>query len=201
MDGLEFLKRIPEQSIQAVFFDPQYRGILDKLSFGNEGKSRGRKRSQLKQMSELTIKDFITEICHVLVPSGTLFLWVDKYHLASGLAPWFDTTDLSIVDMITWNKMRMGMGYRTRRQSEYLMILQKAPLRAKNIWCDHGIPDVWDEKVKKTHPHSKPVELQRRLIEAVTTSNGTVVDPAAGGYSVLEACKQSGRQFLGCDLR
>ena len=201
MDGLTLLGEIPDHSIQAVFFDPQYRGILDKLSYGNEGKSRGRKRSELRQMDEETIKDFITEICRVLVPSGTMFLWVDKFHLMSDLRVWFDTTDLQCVDLITWNKKRMGMGYRTRRQSEYLVVVQKAPIRAKNIWCDHAIPDTWDEKVEKVHPHSKPVELQRRLIEAVTTQNGTVVDPAAGGYSVLKACQESGRIFLGCDLR
>ena len=94
----------------------------------------------------------------------------------------------------------MGMGYRTRRKSEYLLVLQKTPLKAKATWKDHAIPDVWEEKVIKTHPHSKPIELQRRLIEATTDEGDLVLDPAAGGYSVLEACKLSGRNFLGCDI-
>jgi site-specific DNA-methyltransferase (adenine-specific) len=29
--------------------------------------------------------------------------------------------------------MKMGMGYRTRRESEYLLVLQKPPLKAKGI--------------------------------------------------------------------
>lgn len=39
MDGLELLAKLPTASIPVAFFDPQYRGVLDKLSFGNEGKS------------------------------------------------------------------------------------------------------------------------------------------------------------------
>ena len=36
-----------------------------------------------------------------------------------------------VVDLITWNKIKMGMGYRTRRFGEHLVVLQKKPLRAK----------------------------------------------------------------------
>ena len=34
------------------------------------------------------------------------------------------------------------MGYRTRRKSEYCLVLQKVPLRAKGVWRSHNIPDV-----------------------------------------------------------
>lgn len=92
------------------------------------------------------------------------------------------------------------MGYRTRRKSEYLIVFQKAPVSAKSCWTDHTIPDVWEEKAAKTHPHSKPVELQKRLIAAVTSEGDTVLDPAAGSYSVLSACRELGRDFIGSDL-
>lgn len=81
MEGLSFLSKIPRNSIPVVFFDPQYRGVLDKLKFGNEGKSRGKERSHLPQMSEQVIKDFVRQIDRVLIPSGHLFLWIDKFHL------------------------------------------------------------------------------------------------------------------------
>jgi len=92
------------------------------------------------------------------------------------------------------------MGYRTRRRSEYLIVLQKSPVRAKGCWYDHDIPDVWIEKTPKTHPHSKPVELQQRLIAATTQDGDCVIDPASGGYSVYEACKNLGRDFIGSDI-
>lgn len=158
-NGFDLLLMIPDNTIKTSFFDPQYRGVLDKLNYGNEGKQRGKQRCDLPQMSEETIIDFVRELNRVTVKSGHLFLWVDKFHLCTGIDKWIDNTDYNIVDMIVWDKGKMGMGYRSRRRSEYLIVLQKSPVRAKGCWTDHGIPDVWLEKVVKKHPHSKPVEL------------------------------------------
>ena len=161
-NGFDLLLMIPDNTIKTSFFDPQYRGVLDKLNYGNEGKQRGKQRCDLPQMSEETIIGFVRELNRVTVKSGHMFLWVDKFHLCTGIDKWIENTDFNIVDMIVWDKGKMGMGYRSRRRSEYLIVLQKSPVRAKGCWTDHGIPDVWLEKVVKKHPHSKPVELQKK---------------------------------------
>ena len=201
MDGLDFLGRLPDEAVPLAFLDPQYRGVLDKLAYGNEGVKRGRARAALQQMDETAIVAFVQAIDRVLAASGHLFLWLDKFHLCSGIAPWLVGTRLTVVDLITWDKGRMGMGYRTRRQSEYLVVLQKAPRRAKGVWTIHDIPDLWRERAERgRHAHRKPVDLQAKLIAAVSNPGDVVIDPAAGSFSVLEACQQQGRRFLGCDI-
>ena len=202
MEGLKFLSLIPSNSIPVVFFDPQYRGVLDKMRYGNEGKNRGRERSKLPQMNETVIKEFIGEIDRVLIPSGHLFLWTDKFHLCQGVSNWFEGTNLDVVDMVTWNKKKMGMGYRTRRCSEFLIVSQTFPKKAKNVWKVHNILDVWDEPIKSKigHTHRKPVGLQSKLISAVSNENDVIVDPAAGSFSVMESANNAGRIFLGCDI-
>ena len=201
MDGIQFLKKLDQNTIPVSFFDPQYRGVLDKLNYGNEGKQRGAKRGALNQMNENKISEFISLIDRALIPSGHLFLWIDKFHLCSGFQEWFHSTQLDVVDMITWDKGRIGMGYRTRRKSEYLIVLQKQPKKAKGVWKIHNIPDVWLEKIiKKEHTHTKPIDLQGALLSAVSNDGDIVIDPASGSFSVLEACKSSGRNFLGCDI-
>ena len=203
MNGLHLLDLLDESSVKVVFFDPQYRGILDKMSYGNEGKNRGKERSSLPQMSEETIKDFLAKIERILKPNGYLFLWIDKFHLMEGVKKWFENfKTLEIVDMITWDKKKMGMGYRSRRRSEYCVVVQKEPRQAKSTWLLHNIPDVWEEKlVYKEHTHSKPIELQKQLILATSQENDLIVDPASGGYSVFMACLGVNRNFLGCDLK
>ena len=200
MDGIEFLSVLPESSFPVAFLDPQYRGVLDKMKYGNEGKRESR-RFTLKPMSESTIGEFIAQIDRILLPTGHLFLWVDKFHLCQGVRPWLDGTKLDIVDLISWNKNNMGMGYRTRRTTEYCLVLQKYPRRAKGVWTTHDIRDSWTEKVlKRKHPHVKPIELQSELLAAVTDEGNFVIDPAAGSFSVMAAARITGRRFLGCDI-
>jgi len=73
MDGLTLLKSLENCSVSVVFFDPQYRGVLDKMNYGNEGE-RQIERSKLIQMNEKKIIFFVREIDRVLKPSGHLFL-------------------------------------------------------------------------------------------------------------------------------
>ncbi len=201
MEGLEFLALLPADTVPVAFFDPQYRGVLEKLAYGNEGKGRGRRRHALVQMSEDLIARFIAGIDRVLIPSGHLFLWVDKFHLCQGIRSWLAGTRLDIVDLVTWDKGTFGMGYRTRRRGEYCIVLQRGPRKAKGVWKVHNIPDVVLERVsQRDHPHTKPVDLQGRLLAAVSNEGDLVIDPAAGSYSVLEAARQHRRTFLGCDL-
>lgn len=201
MDGLEFLSLLPAAGIPVAFLDPQYRGVLDKLSYGNEGKNRGRRRSALMQMDEHKITKFVQYIDRALIPCGHLFLWMDKFHLCQGFKSWLEGTQLDVVDLIVWDKGKMGMGYRSRRVSEYCVALQKRPKRAKDVWKIHNIPDVWREKVSsREHPHQKPVALQAELIAAVSQAGDYVIDPAAGSFSVMKAAREKGRNFIGCDL-
>ena len=202
MDGLDLMGALADGSVPAVFFDPQYRGVLDKLAYGNEGKARGRARASLVQMTEPVILQFLNEIARVLRPSGHLFLWLDKFHLCSGCASWFAQFPLEAVDLITWDKGRMGMGYRTRRCAEYLLVVQKWPRCVDHGWARSVVPDFWSERLSgvRRHAHQKPVGLQAALIEAVTELGDLVVDPAAGSFSVMESALSVGRNFLGGDL-
>ena len=203
MDGLDFLAQLPDASIAAAFFDPQYRGVLDKLGYGNEGVLRGKQRSELPQMSSDTIPEFIQAIHRVLGPSGHLFLWIDKFHLCSGIDDWIQDTTFETVDLITWNKGRIGMGYRTRRTAEYLIVLQKPRNEPKE--SGHATTSLTSGKKKHHRPNQtpstpKPVALQQALIEATTAPDDPVLDPAAGSFSVLKACQLAGRTFVGCDV-
>ena len=204
INGLELMQSLESQSVDLCFFDPQYRGVLDKLKYGNEGE-RQKGRATLHQMSNETIIEFIAEIDRVLKNSCYLMLWIDKFDLCEGIKQWLKGTELQIVDLITWDKGKMGMGYRTRKQCEYLLVLQKVPIKAKGTWKSHSIRDIWSEKIPseelKLHPHSKPKGLQKALIESCTKEGDLVLDPASGSFSVLECCKELGRNFIGTDYK
>ena len=213
MDGIELIRNLPHNSVDACIFDPQYKSVLEKMKYGNEG-ARQKGRAKLQQMSEEVIIQFLGAIKDVLKPSAHLFLWVDKFILCEGKhIKWLENINLdwtgvpskeplNLVDMITWHKESFGMGYRSRRTSEHLLILQKSPKTIKN-WTVKNIRDVWSEKIENPrlgHPHKKPVGLTVELIKSVVPKNGIVLDPCSGSFSSFEASRLAGRDFLGCDL-
>jgi site-specific DNA-methyltransferase (adenine-specific) len=197
-DALDLLRSLLDGCAALAFYDPQHRGVLDRLQFGNEG-ARQRGRAQLPAMSEEYIDAGCRELARVLRPGGYLMQWVDTFGLCE--AHHLRVADVvKPVDLIAWDSLRIGMGKRSRRRGDYLLILQKPPIAART-WKDHGIPSRWPEKVdRKLHPHVKPFGLIARLIGAVTESEDLVVDPAAGSFVVMHAARQLGRHFVGCDI-
>jgi len=200
-DALALLQSLPDSCTPLVFFDPQHRTALDKLQYGNEGLERQKARAALPAMSSDYIDACCRESMRVLRPSGYLMRWIDVFGLCTGQHLRIVGETCQCVDLIAWDSLRQGMGYRSRRRGDYLLVFQKSPIKAKSTWCDHAIPDRWPEKVdRKTHPHIKPIGLITRLIAAVTQPGDLVVEPAAGSFVVMHAAHALGRNFVGCDL-
>jgi site-specific DNA-methyltransferase (adenine-specific) len=201
-DALELLRSLSSACTPMIFFDPQFRALLERQSYGNEGK-RQSDRAKLPAMSEDYIDACCREIARVLAPSGYCMRWMETFAVCE--AHHLRVKDvLPCVDKIVWDNLRMGMGYRSRHRGDELLVLQRPPLRAKDTWWDHGIPNRWHEKVepaaRRAHPHIKPAGLIRRLIGAVARPGDLVVDPCAGSFVVLDECRRLGRRFIGCDI-
>jgi site-specific DNA-methyltransferase (adenine-specific) len=199
-DALALLQSLPDGCTPLVFFDPQHRENLDKLKYGNEGE-RQQERCRLPQMSSEYIEQCCRDSARALTSSGYLMLWQNAFQTCQGYHLRLANA-LQCVDLIAWDNQRLGMGYRARRRGDYLVILQKPPIKARAIWrTKPTIPDRWPEKVdRKLHPHIKPIGLISALIEAITSPGDLVVDPAAGSFVVMHAARQLGRDFIGCDL-
>jgi site-specific DNA-methyltransferase (adenine-specific) len=199
-DALALLQSLSDSCTRLGFFDPQHRENLDKLKYGNEGE-RQHERCKLTQMSSEYIDACCREFARVLMPSGYLMQWMNAFQLGSG-AHLRLAGALQVVDIIAWDNLRISNGYRARRRGDYLVALQKPPIKARATWrTKPTIPDRWPEKVdRKLHPHIKPIGLISALIEAITSPGDLVVDPAAGSFVVMHGARQLGRDFIGCDL-
>jgi site-specific DNA-methyltransferase (adenine-specific) len=198
-DALALLRSLPDGCTKLAHFDPQYHGVLDYLNYGNEG-ARQKGRFALPAMTGDYIDACCREAARALKSSGYLLRWTDTFHLCE--ADHRRIADVyRCVDLIAWDNLRPGNGYRSRRRGDYLLVLQKPPKAAKSTWRDHSIPSRWIEKIDRDiHPHVKPIGLITRLIGAITQPGDLVVDPAAGSFVVMRAAHQLGRNFIGCDL-
>jgi site-specific DNA-methyltransferase (adenine-specific) len=182
-DALALLRDVPTEFTKLVFWDPQFRQLLDRQRYGNEGINRGKRRKQLPAMSPQFIASCDAEIGRILVPSGYCCRWVDEYQLLNGL---FEIAGLEPVGVIHWNNGRPGMGKRVRPTGGSLVILQKPPIggRAKRLavrWKTLPmIRGVHYEKIrfpKAAHPHRKPIGLIAEIVLAVTEPGDIIIDP------------------------
>jgi site-specific DNA-methyltransferase (adenine-specific) len=201
-DALTLLRWLSSTCSPLIWFDPQYRGVLDKLKYGNEG-ARQKGRFKLPPMSGGYIDECGFECVRVLAPSGYLMLWGDAFNLCMGHHLRIVGESLKCVDLIAWDNQRPGNGSRTRHRGTYLLVLQKPPIVARATWPDRGVHDRWVERIvhpRSQHPHVKPIGLIARLIGAVTKPGDLVVDPAAGSFVVMHAANELSRRFIGCDI-
>lgn len=116
-NGLDLVADIKDNSIATAFFDSKYRGVLDKLQYGNEGKCQ-KGRCELELMDEETIIKFIHEMNRVMKDGGHLFLLVNKFHLCQDVLNWFADTNFNLVDMIVWDKGKIGMVWVTEPEEK-----------------------------------------------------------------------------------
>jgi site-specific DNA-methyltransferase (adenine-specific) len=205
-DALDLLRAVPTEFTKLVFWDPQYRQLLDEQRYGNEGINRGKRRKELSPMSREFISSCDAEIGRIIVQSGYCCRWVDEFQLLNGL---FKIDGLEHVGVIHWNNGRAGMGKRIRPTGGSVVILQKPPIgvRAKRLavrWKTLPmIRGVHYEKLrfpKAAHPHRKPIGLVAEIILAVTEPGDIIIDPAAGSFVVLAAGLGCRRRFLGTDI-
>jgi site-specific DNA-methyltransferase (adenine-specific) len=205
-DALDLLRAVSTEITKLVFWDPQFRQLLEEQRYGNEGINRGKRRKQLPAMSPEFIASCDAEIGRILMSSGYCCRWVDEFQLLNGL---FKIAGLEHVGVIHWNNGRPGMGKRIRPTGGSVVILQKPPTgaRAKGLavrWKTLPmIRGVHYEKIRfprAAHPHQKPIGLIAEIVLAVTEPGDIIIDPAAGSFVVRAAALGCGRRFLGTDI-
>jgi len=92
-DALALLRSLPDSCTPLGFFDPQFRELLDRQKYGNEGE-RQSARAKLPAMSSDYIDAVCIEFARVVKPAGYLLRWIDKYCLCQGTISGFLPTFL-----------------------------------------------------------------------------------------------------------
>jgi site-specific DNA-methyltransferase (adenine-specific) len=205
-DAISFLEKLPSNSIDLIVTDPAYSGMNNKLQLGKgrivgkyseKGKENGKWFGEFEDTEENYTK-FLTECKRVLKKStGHIYIMFDSYSLlslGSVVRKYFEVKNL-----ITWDKVNIGMGHYFRRRHEYIMFATNDNTRKiKN----RKFPDVW--RFKRIHnsdyPTQKPVEVFQAMIYASSENGFTVCDPFIGSASSAIAAIKNKCNFIGCDI-
>lgn len=221
-DAVEFLKKIPSNSVDMCFADPPF-------NLGKKYNSYSDKKKE-KEYIEWS-KKWLYELVRVTKPTGSIFVHnIPKWliHFANIL------NEYAIFrHWISWDAMGVPLGktllpnhygilYYVKSKDFKFYDIRVPHSRCRNcniILKDYGgkkhlihpfgplASDIWTDihrirhkKRRDEHPCQLPEHLIERLILMTTDEGDVILDPFVGTGTTAIAAKKLGRHFIGIDI-
>lgn len=208
-DCLEYIKGIPDKSIDLILTDPPYN--IAQYSTGNISLSgRTAVNNDLGEwdLKEINPFDFVDEFKRILKPDGNVFIFtsynlIGKWHEA--FDPEFDTFQYFI-----WHKTNpMPKIFKNGFLNSCEMIVCLWNKKHKwNFLSQNEMHNYFEcpicmgkERLKEPkHPSQKPLKLLRHLIKIASNEGDLIFDPFMGVGSTGVAAKELNRNYVGCEI-
>jgi site-specific DNA-methyltransferase (adenine-specific) len=187
-DALEVVPRLLRESMAAdvVVTDPPY-GIAWRRGVNNARQSKAHEGIQGDR--DVSVRDGVLS----LMPGRPAIIFGSFYAPfpceVRQVLVWHKPADAGLVGSVT--------GF--RRDAEPIFLTGPWPVRfAEQSSILHILAGQSGTVTATGHPHTKPLALMVRLLEAAPP--GTVLDPFAGSGSTLVAAKSLGRRAIGIEI-
>lgn len=206
----DFLKTVPDKSVDLVLIDPPYEVSRDTNFQSGEAKGKDTDRFRVSMNfgdwdNNFTGLDLVIKECHrLLKDGGTLICFYDLWKLTT-LKEYFELANFKQLRFIEWVKtnpvpLNSKTNYLTNSR-EIAVVGVKKGKPTFNSEYDNGVykyPICHDKG--RFHPTQKPVALLEDLILKHSNENDTVLDCFAGSGSTAVAAHNTNRNFIGCEL-
>jgi len=212
-DAFEFLKSLPDESVDLVITDPPYESLELHRSRGTTTRLVG---DWFHTVPNAKLGELLSEVARVLKPDRHFYLFCDEITSdvikeQQGITSRRDADGarscrcgLRYWRELIWAKttragdrVHGGMGYHFRSASERIMFFEKGKRRLSDL----GVPDVLlAPRPEHKAPAAKPLSLTETLVRQSSSLGELVIDPFAGSGVVAAAANAQGRDFLINDL-
>jgi site-specific DNA-methyltransferase (adenine-specific) len=190
--GSQVLSNMEDESIDLIVTDPAYSSLEKHRAIGSTTRLT---KEWFNVVSNAYIGEQLIECYRVLKPNSHMYLMCDQETM-------FYVREAAIKAGFTWwkflifNKLRLGMGYHYRNQTECICFIEKGKRKLNDL----SVPDVLEVKgIRGGYPTEKPVELSEILIRNSSEVGDTVLDMYCGSGSILHAAINQGRNAIGID--
>lgn len=209
-DCLELMKQLPDGCVDLLWTDPPYghgnhdgdwnarlnehRGIENKPIANDDGEGMRRVVDYMLKEAARALNCCCCCCCCSAGggPSPT-FGW---------LAQRMDSEGLRFFHCVIWDKLNPGLGWRYRRQSEFVMVAHR--LGGTLLWNEEkeAVPNIvhFFPGRDRLHPNEKPEGFVLPFVERHSLPGDLVLDPFLGSGTTAVAAKKLGRHFLGFEI-
>ena len=207
-DYRDFLKELPESTVDLVLTDPPYT-ISRETGFAQV--KNGVKRFAVSMNfgewdhQQIDLDVLACETYRVLRRGGTAIVWYDVWKIGD-LHNAFAYAGFKMLRLIVWNKAN-PVPINSRRtylsnSREMAVVGVKVGSPTFNSVYDSGdysypIPRHGGQRI---HPTQKPLDLFQELVRKHSNPGDLVVDPFLGSGTTAVAALQEARIFKGCDI-
>jgi len=202
-DCLDKLQGVETSTVDCIIIDPPFSGNSSKAKAGKKGRFQN-SLIMYDDMTErgfyLLMKPVFIECFRVLREGGHFYCFTDWKQLRN-MMDCMEMGSLKINNLVCWDKTHFGMGAGYRRQEEYIIVASKSHAKAFNLKNVASV--IQAKKVtpkNRLHPHEKPQDLLRILVNNSTDEGQIVLDCFMGSGATGAACKNLGRKFIGMEL-
>lgn len=194
-DAVAALRRQRPGTVDLILIDPAYASLEKHRSIGTTTRL---KKAWFPIFPDNRYPELLEEMNRALVKNAHAYIFCDD-ETSDIIKPIALQAGFRRAKRLIWDKVKIGMGYRYRRQHEFILYLEKGKRRLNS----NSIPDVLRyPRIHGRHryPTEKPVELLSELILQSSSAGDVVMDVFCGSGSCGEASLRHGRRFIGSDI-
>ena len=198
-DAVEWLRALPDGSVDLVITDPPYESLEKHRAIGTTTRLKHSKASSndwFEIFPNARFESLFREVWRVLRRDRHFYLFCDAETMFVA-KPIAEAVGFKFWKPLVWDKVAIGMGYHYRARCEFVLFFEKGKRKLNDL----GVPDVLEAaRVHGGYPAEKPVAVSEVLVTQSTEAGEIVADPFAGSGSVGLASVRHARHFWGNDL-
>lgn len=190
-DCVELLKNMPNNCIDLIITDPPYG---DNVAYGwNNKKIKNNKNPLINCLA-------LAEFYRILKKNSSVYIFTNWKHYPFLTEFILRYTKFRIRHLVIWKKHNFGLGWAFRHQHEMILVLEKGKPKynLKNFSDVQNATHI--NHNKQNHPHEKPVDLLKKIIEHSSKEGDIIFDPFCGSGSICVACQEMKRKWIGIEI-
>lgn len=201
-DCLEFMKQIPDGSVDLVVTDPPY--LIETTGAGIYKQADKQYVKELNGIKDGFSEQVLDELCRVMRKINIYIFCSQKQIIP--LLDYFVEKKKCNWNLLTWHKTNPvpACGNKYLTDTEYILFFREKGVKIngeyKTKFTYYVTPLNTADKKLYGHPTIKPVDILQNLIVNSSSPGDVVLDPFMGSGSTGIACNNTGRNFIGIEL-